>query len=712
MSSTSNHDPIEWIRWAPGSLSLDFLIDADRHIYLCHIRPTGSKSIVYGINKEVEHALPLTQIRLLGEGSIFGTSERQVYSATSSRLVYVSHQELPTDDDTCILEILTRDPLTKIEILNRYTVFGEVPVVRSTATVTNLGSKEVYLETFASLSLGYLNRGSEQWYNDFQVVVANSTNFREAQWKAFNFPDIGMDWVGESDFDKPGTRASISKSNLGTFSSSGSLPMGALVKKDGTSSVAWQIESSGSWQWELGNIVSGLYVVAGGPNDQNHQWTKKLSPQETFTSVTTALTVTNGPLPSVFPPLTQYRRRIRRKHADNENLPLIFNDYMNCLKGDPTTEKVTALIGPALRCGAEYFVIDAGWYAEEPGWWDTVGEWKPSTARFPGGLKTLLKEIRNKGMIPGLWMEPEVVGVMSPTVNELPPEAFFQRRGVRVVEQSRYQMDFRHEAVVSRLNAIIDDLVENYHVGYFKLDYNIDVTHGTDVDASSPGDGMLGHRRAYMSWINSVYDRYPDVVLETCSSGACRLDYEMLSTHSIQSTSDLQDPILYAGLAAGVPTAVTPEQSASWSYPQPHYTDDLNAYCMVNSILGRVHLSGRIDLLSHNQLQLIIEGCEVYKQIRHHIKDSVPLWPLGLDQWNEDWVVLGLQTGKHLYLGIWRRGGDAMLRVPLPDIVKDNALVQTLYPRAWETSLELCGRELNVTIPGSPSARLIHIKFL
>lgn len=190
------------------------------------------------------------------------------------------------------------------------------------------------------------------------------------------------------------------------------------------------------------------------------------------------------------------------------------------------------------------------------------------------------------------------MGINSPVANELPPEAFFQRRGIRVVEQSRYQLDFRHSAVNSRLNAIVDELITQYGVGYFKLDYNIDVTHGTDVGASSPGDGMLEHRRAYMSWINSIYDRHPQVVLETCSSGAQRLDYEMLATHSIQSTSDQQDPVLYAGISAAVPTAVTPEQSASWSYPQPEYSDDLNTYCVLNSLMGRVHLSGRIDLLN------------------------------------------------------------------------------------------------------------------
>ena len=58
--------------------------------------------------------------------------------------------------------------------------------------------------------------------------------------------------------------------------------------------------------------------------------------------------------------LTTYRRRIRRPNQDNEKLPIIFNDYMNCLFGDPTTEKELPLIDAAAEIGCEYFVIDAG----------------------------------------------------------------------------------------------------------------------------------------------------------------------------------------------------------------------------------------------------------------------------------------------------------------------------------------------------------------
>ena len=48
---------------------------------------------------------------------------------------------------------------------------------------------------------------------------------------------------------------------------------------------------------------------------------------------------------------------------------------------------------------------------EERGWWDSAGDWKPSSSRFPGGLSEVLEHIRAAGMVPGLWLEPEVAGV-------------------------------------------------------------------------------------------------------------------------------------------------------------------------------------------------------------------------------------------------------------------------------------------------------------
>lgn len=108
--------------------------------------------------------------------------------------------------------------------------------------------------------------------------------------------------------------------------------------------------------------------------------------------------------------LTSYRRRIRRVNEDNIKLPVIFNDYMNCLWGKPTAEKEFPMIDAAARAGCEYYCIDAGWYADGD-WWDSVGEWEVSSKRFPKGLKEVTDYVKSKGMVPGVtdFLHPSIV---------------------------------------------------------------------------------------------------------------------------------------------------------------------------------------------------------------------------------------------------------------------------------------------------------------
>ena len=83
------------------------------------------------------------------------------------------------------------------------------------------------------------------------------------------------------------------------------------------------------------------------------------------------------------------------------------------------------------------------------------------------------------------------------------------------------------------------------------------------MDADSFGDGLLGHQRAYLQWLDSVFARYPELIIENCSSGGLRMDYALLSRHSIQSTSDQEDYRRYATISANAPSALTPEQWVS-----------------------------------------------------------------------------------------------------------------------------------------------------
>lgn len=374
------------ISWVPGAIRVEIDIDQEKHVYLRSISPVPSPPIDHNEEHPVQttsgSSLCLNEVRLDGEGSQFGTSKRQIESYLGQRLVYVSHEE----DNSGIektLRITTSDPVTNLTVTTCFCAFSSLPVVRTRVTVTNNGQQAQRLQAVSSVVYGGLGGSrTEDWWTAWNVHFSHNNWFREAQWQERTLPQVGLARSGV----KGGSRAQFSVSNQGSFSTGGYLPMGGLSRVDNSFSYLWQIEHNGSWKWEIGDYQEALYLNAGGPTDQNHSWSKVLEPAESFDSVPAALVVVPGNLESAFVPLNSYRRLIRREHEDNAALPIIFNDYMNCLMGDPTTEKVQALIGPATRAGAEVFVIDCGWYSDDSGWWETVGEWKPSKRRFPGGV--------------------------------------------------------------------------------------------------------------------------------------------------------------------------------------------------------------------------------------------------------------------------------------------------------------------------------------
>ena len=409
---------------------------------------------------------------------------------------------------------------------------------------------------------------------------------------------------------------------------------------------------------------------------------------------------------------------------DHQRLPVIFNDYMNTLMGDPTTERLLPLITAAASVGAEYFCVDAGWYAE-PGesWWDTVGAWKPSPTRFSGGLGEVLEHIRTAGMTPGLWLEPEVVGVRSPVATQLPAEAFFVRHGQRVVENGRYHLDLRHPAAVKHLDEVVDYVVGDLGAGYLKLDYNINGGPGTEAGNVSAGAGLLACNRAHLEWLDAVLDRHPGLVIENCASGGMRMDYAMLARLQLQSTSDQQDFLRYPPITAAAPAAVTPEQAATWAYPQPGFSDREIAFTLCGALLGRVHLSGHIDQMSARQQRLVADAVDVYKRIRADLAGALPFWPLGLPGWADSWLALGMRAATAAYVIAWRRGpavgprggpagtDPAEMALRVDCLRRPPATAEVLYPRAGQPPVSWDpGRgELSIVLPATPAACLVRI---
>ncbi|MBL0888607.1 alpha-galactosidase [Myceligenerans sp. I2] len=475
--------------------------------------------------------------------------------------------------------------------------------------------------------------------------------------------------------------------------------------------MAWQVEHNGAWRAELSvrlaaDDAEALVLGLFGPTDDDHSWTRTLAPGDSFTSVPASVAGSGAGWQDALGAMTWHRRALHQRPREPV---VVFNDYMNTLMGDPTTERLLPLITAAARAGAEYFCIDAGWYDDGGDWWDSVGLWEPSATRFPdGGLRRVVDAIRDAGMVPGLWLEPEVVGVRSPLARSLPDEAFLQRHGVRLTEHGRHLLDLRHRDVVKHLDEVVDRIVDEYGVGYLKLDYNVTPGVGTDLDADSAGDGLFRQNQAHLDWIDGVLDRHPELVVENCASGAMRADYALLSRLDLQSTSDQQNPLLYPPIAVGALVGIAPEQAANWAYPQPDMTDEQIVFTLCTGLAGRLYLSGCLDGMSGAQASLVGRGVELARQWSARLTEAVPFWPLGLPGWDSPLLAAGLRGRDESLVVVWWRGAGATtveLDVPPGDV----EIVYGPPTDEWRLAHD-GGSAVTLTIPAGPQARVLRVR--
>ena len=638
------------------------------------------------------------EVHLAGGNQDDHHGAKHTASSASFTLKYKDHKYYENEFGGKLEFFLEDD---KLNVTLHYQFYKGISGVRTWVDVKNISEEIVGIEYISSFSLlGIDKEGAGEPNDKMKVYIPHNSWKREVDWKKYSLSELGYDKITEFSSKR------IMLSNSGTWSTKEYLAMGAVENTAANNALMWQIENNGSWMWEISDISDTLYLKASGPTENENHWYKELIPGETFSGVKAAITV-GCDFTEALSELTSYRRIIRRENKADSYLPVIFNDYMNCLWADPTTEKMIPIIDKAAEIGAEYYCMDAGWYADGT-WWETVGEWLPCEWRFKNGIKEVFDYIRAKGMVPGIWLEIEVMGIGCPLAKVFPDECFFTKHGKRIIDHGRYQLDFRNQQVRDFATSVFDRIVSEYGVGYIKMDYNVEAGPGTEFEADSLGDGLLEHNRAYISWLTSMMDKYPDLVVENCSSGGMRMEYSMLSVQTIESLTDQDDFRNMPKIAAALATAVVPEQGAMWSYPTSKENDDETALNMVNAMLCRIHMSGEIANLTDSQMNLVKEGIACYKTIREDIKKFKAFYPDGVETYNKEWLSVGYTAEDKKYLAVWRLDSKEDTHfVPIENLSGD---AEILYPSNNKCKLAKKNDGLMVELPNNYSAVVIRIK--
>ncbi|MBO5461421.1 MAG: alpha-galactosidase, partial [Ruminococcus sp.] len=297
-----------------------FELTEGKPVYLFHM---GAEPMKEEPAEEKKFLYTMQEIQVTGESRIEHFNVSPNGTLPGNRMNYVGHEDEKNEFGR-ILKIHTKDEITGLAGTMTYQFYDGIPIVRCKNFVKNEGTEELGLEVVST----YVQADAvDELHDEVSLLVPHNSWQQEIQWRETPIYQMGSHYFTTAPFS--GKR--IQARSVGSWSTGEYLPLGCVRNNTKKTMQFWQIEHNGGWNWELKEHNEKLALIITGPNEVDHHWWKCLKPGESFETIPAAVGVVKGGVDETFAALTKYRRVIRRKNKDNENLPIIFNDYMNCL---------------------------------------------------------------------------------------------------------------------------------------------------------------------------------------------------------------------------------------------------------------------------------------------------------------------------------------------------------------------------------------------
>ena len=221
--------------------------------------------------------------------------------------------------------------------------------------------------------------------------------------------------------------------------------------------------------------------------------------------------------------------------------PVVLNNW-EATFFDFDRKKILSLAKRAKDLGVEMFVLDDGWFGKRNDDTAGLGDWVVNKKKLPGGIRALSRDIHKMGLQFGIWVEPECVNRDSDLSRKHPDWAIAIPGREPSFGRNQMVLDLTRQDVRDYLVDAISKVLQNGRIEYVKWDYN---RHISDMYSAGLKDqGQFFHR--YILGLYEVLNRiflqkYPQVLLESCSSGGNRFDLGMLCFSPQIWTSDDTD---------------------------------------------------------------------------------------------------------------------------------------------------------------------------
>ena len=315
-----------------------------------------------------------------------------------------------------------------------------------------------------------------------------------------------------------------------------------------------------------------------------------------------------------------YRTRLCRGKWRDKERPILINNW-EATYFDFNKNKLLSIADKAAEAGIELFVLDDGWFGNRNNDRSSLGDWYENKEKLGGSLAELAGDINDRGLMFGLWVEPEMVSPDSELYRKH-PEWAIKVPGV-APHLSRHQLvlDYTRKDVRDHIVDRLASIFGNANIEYVKWDMNRNITDAYSCALPPERQGEFYHR--YILGLYEVLERltsaFPDILFEGCSGGGGRNDPGMLYYMPQNWSSDGTDAeerlyIQYGGSMIYPASTVGAHVSA---VPN-HQTGRISPISMRGTVAMNGAFGYELDLtqVDDDEFEEIKSQVRIYKKIR------------------------------------------------------------------------------------------------
>jgi len=436
-----------------------------------------------------------------------------------------------SDDNVETLEIKTVDSVSGVAASLFYAVFYDYDVITRWVKMTNGGENPVTLLRALSGNIAFDN-------NNYDVISNFGTWARERQIERAPLLHSGA----------------VVESTCGS-SSHHANPFMIMTEHNTTEhngqAIGIALAYSGNHKMSANLNKYNVVNLSGGISPDNFRWNLKQG--ESFSTPELVISFSESGLNGLSQNFHNIiKNRVCRGIYRDKKRPVLLNLWEACYFNF-TDETIKKSADSAADLGVELLVIDDGWFGERNNDRTSLGDWYVNEDKIKCGMNELCKYVNSKGLMLGIWFEPEMISPDS-KLYKIHPEWAIQIKGRKPTE-ARWQLmlDMANPEVCDYIYNSIAEILNSTNIQYIKWDFNRTMAHIGSAYLKAEQMGEYCHR--YVLGLYSVLERltndFKNVLFEGCASGGGRFDIGMLYYTPQIWTSDDTDAVERAEIQYG-----------------------------------------------------------------------------------------------------------------------------------------------------------------